>query len=210
MRGASRKPIDDSSSAAGSTWPTRISARRPGFCVCASRRRPAQRERTVLVDERHDVGDRGERDDVEVPLEERMAGTEQRLGELPDDACAAETRERIVALQRRDDRAGRERLGRPVVVGDDDLEAERSRMLDLRDGGDAAVDGEHEVEALLGEPRQRAGVQAVALLEARRQMPGDVGVQLAQEEDGERGRADAVGVVVAVHADARARRRWPP
>ena len=40
---------------------------------------PEQRERAVLVDERHDVGDGGERDDVEVALEERVLGAEQRL-----------------------------------------------------------------------------------------------------------------------------------
>ena len=49
----------------------------------------------VLVDERHDVGDRRERDHVEVPLEERVARAEQRLGELPHDAGPAEARERI-------------------------------------------------------------------------------------------------------------------
>ena len=91
-----------------------------------------------------------------------------------------------------------------MVIGDDDLEPERARVLDLGDGGDPAVDRQHELEPLLGEPRQRVGVQAVALLEARRQMPRDVGAELAQQEDGERGRADPVGVVVAVHADARA------
>ena len=58
----------------------RASARAgPGFCVCARRRRPSERERAVLVDERHDVGDGGERDDVEVALEKRVLGTEQRL-----------------------------------------------------------------------------------------------------------------------------------
>jgi hypothetical protein len=41
-------------------------------------------------------------------------------------------------------------------------------VLDLGDGGDPAVDREHEVEAFLGEPGERARVQAVALLEARR------------------------------------------
>ena len=94
IRGASRKPIAPSSQAAGSTPATRISARRPGFCVCASRRRPEARERAVLVDERHDVGDGRERDDVEVPLEERMARAEQRLGELPDDARCRRGRRR--------------------------------------------------------------------------------------------------------------------
>ena len=36
-------------------------------------------------------------------------------------------------------------------------------------------------------------------------MPRDVGAELAQEQDGERRRADTVGVVVAVDADARTR-----
>ena len=131
-----------------------MSARSPGFCVCASRRRPSERERAVLVDERHDVGDGRERDDVEVPVEERVPRAEQRLGELPDDAGAAEAGERVVALQRRDDRAVRERVARPVVVGDDDLEPEPPRLGDLGDGGDPAVDGQHEVDAVAGEPRR--------------------------------------------------------
>ena len=134
-----------------------------------------------------------------------MPCAQQRLGELPDDAGAAEAGERIVALQRCDDRAGRERVARPVMVGDDDLEPERVRQLDLGDPGDAAVDRQDEVETLLGEPGQRLGVEAVALLEARRQMPGDVGAKLTKEQHGQRRRADSVGVVVAVHADASAR-----
>ena len=84
-----------------------------------------------------------------------MVGTEKRLRQLPDDAGAAEAREGIVALQRRDDWTGGERLGRAVVIGDDHLEPERARVLDLGDGRDAAVDRQDEVEALLGEPRQR-------------------------------------------------------
>ena len=82
MRGASRKPIDDSSIAAGSTPPTRISARRPELLRLREAAQAEQRERAVLVDERHDVGDRGERDDVEVPL----AGTD---GPGPSSACAS-------------------------------------------------------------------------------------------------------------------------
>ena len=87
------------------------------------------------------------------------------------------------------------------MVGDDDLETERPGKLDLGDGGDPAVDGQDEVETLLGEPGQRLAVQAVPLLEARRQMPGDVGAELAQEQDRQRRCADPVGVVVAVDAD---------
>src|SRR5438874_400759 len=88
------------------------------------------------------------------------------------------------------------------MVGDDHLEAACLRLGDLRDGGDAAVDGEHEPAALVGEPRQRRPSHAVALVEAARQMPDDVGSELAQQEDGERRRGNAVDVVVAVHADA--------
>ena len=84
-----------------------------------------------------------------------MPGAEQRLGELPDDRGAAEPGERIVALQRRDDRAVREALAGPVVVGDDDLEPEPRRLVDLGDGGDPAVDREHELDPLVGEPRER-------------------------------------------------------
>ncbi len=75
-------------------------------------------------------------------------------------------------------------------------------MLDLRDRSDAAVDGEDEVETFLRQAGERVCVQAVAFFEARRQMPRDVGLQFAQQEDGERSGADPVGVVVAVHADS--------
>jgi hypothetical protein len=110
IRGASRKPIDCSSQ-----------SRLLGL---GDAPQPEQRERAVLVDQRDDVRDRRKRDDVEVPFEERMLGPEQRLRELPDDGGAAEALERIVALQRRDDRARRERLGRAMVIGDDHFQPE--------------------------------------------------------------------------------------
>ena len=81
------------------------------------------------------------------------------------------------------------------------------RLGDLLDRGDAAVDGEHEPAALVGEPLERDADDAVALVEAARQVPVDVGAELAQQQDGERGRRDPVDVVVAVDADARGRRR---
>ena len=96
----------------------------PGLLGLREPAEAEQRERAALVDERDDVGDGRERDDVEVAVEERMPGSEERLGELPDDRGAAETGERVVALERRDDRAGRERVAGTVVVGDDDLEPE--------------------------------------------------------------------------------------
>ncbi len=87
-----------------------------------------------------------------------------------------------------------------------DLEAERLRLGDLLDGGDPAVDGEHEPAAVFGEPRDRGAGDAVALLEPARQVPLDLRAELPERQDGERGRADAVDVVVAVHADTRAGR----
>ena len=94
-----------------------------------------------------------------------------------------------------------QRLGRPVMVRDDDVEAAFFRLGHLGDGRDPAVDGEDEPAALVGEPGERLAADAVAFVEATRQMPGDLGAELAQEENGERGGGDAVDVVVAVDAD---------
>ena len=88
------------------------------------------------------------------------------------------------------------------MVGDHDLEAPRAGGGDLVDGGDAAVDGHDEPAAFVRQALDGPERQPVALVEAVRQVPVDVGAELAQDRDRERGRADAVGVVVAVHADA--------
>ena len=141
-----------------------------------------------------------------MPLEALGA---ERLEELQDDAGAAELRERIVGRARRDDRAVGQRLAGPVVIGDDDLEAARARRLDLRHGRDPAVDREDEPAAVVREALERLAADAVALLEAARQVPVDVGAEVAEHRDGERGRADPVDVVVAVDADALASRRSP-
>ena len=67
MRGASRKPI------ARGVEPRRvararraISARRPGLARRGQRAQALAHEAAVLAAQRHDVGDRGERDEVEV------------------------------------------------------------------------------------------------------------------------------------------------
>ena len=127
IRGASRKPTAPSSTTAGSTRAARISARRPGRVVVASRSQAGDRERPVLVDERDDVGDRRERDEVEVLLE-RRAGAEQRLAELVDDAGAAELRERVVGGPGGDDRAVGQLVAGAVVVGDDHVEPGGARL----------------------------------------------------------------------------------
>ena len=103
--------------------------------------------------------------------EQLAVRAEQRLAELVDDAGAAELRERVVGRARGDDRAVGQRLAGPVVVGDDDVEPARARLGDLLDRGDAAVDGQDEPAALVGEPREGLALEAVALLEAARQVP---------------------------------------
>ena len=113
---------------------------------------PGDGQCAVLVDERHDVGDRRERDEVEVPLEWIVR---QRLEELEHDAGPAELRERVGRRSRGDHGAVRQLVARPVVIGDDDLQAEPPRLGDLVDRGDAAVDGEHEPVALVGELLER-------------------------------------------------------
>ena len=92
------------------------------------------------------------------------------------------------------------------MVGDDHVEAELARMPNLVDGGDAAIDCQDETASLPGESLQRLAADAVALVEAARQMPFHVGAELAQHEQREHRGADAVDVVVAVDADALTRR----
>ena len=77
---------------------------------------------------------------------------ESACAELVDDAGAAELRERIVRRPRGDDRAVRQLVARPVVVGDDDVEPARFRLGDLLHRGDPAVDGERRARS----PRRRA------------------------------------------------------
>jgi hypothetical protein len=108
------------------------------------------REGAVLVEQRDDVGDRGERDQVEI----RRDIDAERLCELADDAGAAELRERIVRRARRDDWAVRQAGAGAVVVGDDHVEAVRLRSRDLPDCCDPAVDGHQEAAALVGESRR--------------------------------------------------------
>ena len=88
-----------------------------------------------------------------------------------------------------------------MVVRDDDVEPALPGLGDLLHGRDPAVDGEDEADAVVREARQRLPRDAVAFLEPARQVPHDVGAELPEKEDGQRRRADAVDVVVAVYAD---------
>ena len=176
-----------------------------GFRRSRERPKPGDRKRAVLVDERDDIRDRCESDKVEVPLGNVRVDAEERLTELVDDAGSAELRERILRRPRGHDWAVGQRLGRAMVIGDDHVEAACGGFGHLGCSGDPAVHGQDEPAAFVGEPCKRAAAKAVALVEAARKVPIDVGAELAQQEDRERGRGDPVDVVVAVDANPLAR-----
>jgi hypothetical protein len=129
-----------------------------------------------------------------VPAQHFGIHAEQCLAELERDAGSAE-------LLRRDDGAVRQLVAGAVVVGDDHVQAELARAANLVDRRDPAVDGQHQPAPFLRQPLERVAADAVAFVEAARQVPFDLGAELPQDEHGQDRGADAVDVVVAVDAD---------
>ena len=168
-------------------------------------------EPPVLPAERHAVGDRGERDELEV-LGALGVVVAQRAREHVRDARAAELGARVARDRRVDERCvGQQAVGaRAVVVGDDDVHPRRARRGDLVDRGDPAVHGDEQPRAAGGEALDRRGGQAVAVLRAAREEPADVGAQLPQRAHEDRGRRHPVDVVVAVDRDPPAVRDVAP
>ena len=160
-------------------------------------------EPPVLTAERDEVGDRGERDEIEIVGRRRRS---ERLRELVGDARPAQLFARVAAHRRVDDRRVRQGAVEPwrMVVGDDDVEPERAGVIDLLDRRDPAVDGDQELGALRAEPLDRGRGEPVAVLEPARDEPPDVRAEGTERPDHDRGRADAVDVVVTVDDDPRA------
>ena len=178
IRGASRKPTAPVSTVAGSTPADAHERLQAGPVGPREPPHPGGDERAVLVER---AGRRRRRSRARRGRGWRSSSSAPSASsELVDDAGAAELRERVVGRPRRDDRAVGQGLARPVVVGDDDLEPRRPGLRDLLDGRDPAVDGQNERATLLREPRQRLARDAVALLEAARQVPLDVGAEAAR------------------------------
>ena len=213
IRGARRKP-----SVAG------VDARRvdlrdlheraqPGLRRAGERLQPRAHEAAVLALERDDVGDGGERDEVEVLVGLggiAPRGGEQRAGELVRDAGRAQLRARVAAERRvHDRRVGQRAVGaRRVVVGDHDVHA-RARAA-AATSSTAVIAQSAVTSSLVPFAASRStvcGVQPVAVLEAARQVEVDRGAEPAQHADEDRRRADAVDVVVAVDGDRRRRPR---
>ena len=92
----------------------RASARAgPTFCVCASRRRPSSASARFSSTSGTTSATVASATTSRCRSQERMVGTEERLRELPDDAGAAEARERDSrpSAARRPDRRGTSRPG---------------------------------------------------------------------------------------------------
>lgn len=173
----------------------------------------------VFSQERHDVGDdahggEGEQFDqqgaerrVDLVAAARECGQSPR--ELVRDARAAEVWERIGRATGRErvhecEGFGQigDRLGRRVVVGDDEVAAPGLGFAGGNRCGDAAVDADDEV-VLVGKFGDGVAVEAVALFEAVGQVgcEANVGLEGMKQVPEDGGGRDAVNVVVGVDDD---------
>src|SRR5690349_18634514 len=91
------------------------------------------------------------------------------------------------------------------MVGDNHFDPEAAGKRHLVDGGDPAIDGEKQLDAVAGEALHRRSRESIAVL-ARRQVQARLGAERAQGAREDRGRADTVYVVVAMDRDAGAAR----
>ena len=125
------------------------------------------------VDQRHDVSDRADGHDVREPAQRQRQFDqlvrrllEQRVGELEGDAHTGEMRAGIAGQLGCDHDALGQRSFDLVMVGDDDVHAERARQRDFVPRADAAVHGDEQLDAGGGEFLHRRRRDAVALGEA--------------------------------------------
>jgi hypothetical protein len=168
-------------------------------------------QRAVRATERHDVGDGSKRDELDelVPAK-RVA----QLSEEPpcDDQRDARPGELLVdrevagPARVHHGEAFGQHLRWMVVVGDDEVDPERTRQRRFADRGDAAVDRDDDARSVRGELAQRLLVEAVALLVAVRDVRTDHDTELPEGAHEDRRTGDAVHVVVPIDDDALASR----
>ena len=160
-----------------------MSAASPGPRRAAQAPDAHRHQRAVLVEQRHDVGDGAQGDDVDVgaqrqrQLDARLAPRlHERVRQLERHADAGQVRERVVAELGVDHDAVGQGLARLVMVGDDARPCPGPwRCATSATAVDAAVDGDQQARAFgrqLVDDRRR---QAVPVAEAIRQAPADVG-----------------------------------
>src|SRR3972149_11842360 len=120
------------------------------------------------------------------------------------EADAGQILERIlVTLEARIENGQRPRPGwaGSMMIGDDQIEAEAARMRSLAPGADPAVDRDHKPGALRLQGTQGFGVKAISFVEAIGDVGPYPGAQPFANAHQERGRGDAVSVVISIHDD---------
>ena len=209
MRGPSAKPSVRSSTLCGSTPrdPHQRAQARAAACRAAraGRRRTSARFSPTSGTRSATVASATTSSSSSSSAGSRPAAREQRLRELEGDAGRAQLG-RIAAHARVHDRAVRQHLARPVMVGHDDVHAERARVRDLLDGADPAVGRHQQARAALAQLVDRARAKGRSRRPCGSGSAAGPRRRAAQCADEHRGRADAVHVVVAVHGDPVPRR----
>ena len=204
MRGPSRKPSECSESSAGATPPTSISARSPGLRVRPSATRPSRTMRRFSPrsgTRSQTVASAARSTSSAASAGSRPAAANSASLSFSTTPGGAQLGTAVVAERRVHDRAVGQLLARSVVVGDHHVEPHSASGRDLLDRRDAAVDRDQQLDTAPAQPLHGRPGEAVALVEAARQLPDGVGAERAQGPQQHRGGADAVHVVVAEHGD---------
>ena len=166
---------------------------------------PATGKGAILADQRHEISDRRQRDEVQVPRllggAVKAPGSLERGDELVGDGGPAEAREGIGADLGVDDRAIGKRRSRLMVVGDDRRDAHRLDSLDLRNRPDPAVGRDQQAGFPLAQVLDTRPAQPVAIRESVGNDPIALRSGAAHRADEDRRRAHPVDVVVAVDRD---------
>ena len=168
-------------------------------------------ENAVLVDERHDVGDRADRGQADRRHEEVPHGLGHAFGlagplangpgQLESHARTAQSAERIARARqaRMDDRrSGRQFRAKFVMIGDDQLQADFARRESRLDASDAAIDADHQRCSALGQRPQRVAREPVAFFQPIGHVVRCVRSNQLEAREENRRRGHAVGIVVAI------------
>ncbi len=182
----------------------------PPPAAAAHHRQPLAHEGPVEAVQRHDVGDGGQRHEVEprhqVGNGEPVAAQapverHQRQEDHAGGAEMAEAREVVEAVRVDEGVHRREHLGRAVMVEHHHVHAEAPGLGQGLVPGGAAIDGDEEGRALLGEHPHRRDVGAVAFRDAVGDVEPVGHAEVAQRARQQGGTRRPVDVVIAEDRD---------
>ncbi len=160
----------------------------------------------VLADHRDDVGNGGDRDEIDefLEIEVHLAGLQQGVAEFENHASGAEVGEIIAAFRVHQGAAIRPHTGdRFVVIDDQDVDAVGPQGRDFVDGNRAAIDRNQEVGfgALRHAAFERRRAEAVAFRAAARDEVAGFQAVGHQNPPHQGDRCHAIDVVIAVNQD---------